>query len=392
MQTRDNTAPAEVSTVAVRLPTFWAEQPAVWFAQAEEQVTLAGISSEQTKFHYVISQLEHQYASEVEDIIISPPQRDPYTILKTELVKWLSPLKEECIHQLLTLEMGDSKPSQFLRHLRSLALDAPDDFLRSIWSSQLPSNVRAILAGQTKRDLYAAAHCADRIIEATPLPTIANIMPLSVDDTLVQHIEDLSRQVAALSAELAHLRSRSRAHLRSNSRDPCSCTRNRRAKDHHPKMTLNPPSAGTIATTELGHKSVRSPAPTANKKNKNSRCQQQHMSALQPQTVSSSRTGLVNANSWSTWVQTSPYTLTGSSRDNYDFSVANGTTIPTYGWLPHSLNLGLSRNFTWRFVVADVTHPLIGVDFLSQFGLLVDCKHNRLVGQHSRFLRVSRGA
>jgi hypothetical protein len=26
-----------------------------------------------------------------------------------------------------------------------------------------------------------------------------------------------------------------------------------------------------------------------------------------------------------------------------------------------------------------VTHPLIGVDFLSHFGLLVDCKHNRLL-------------
>jgi hypothetical protein len=30
-------------------------------------------------------------------------------------------------------------------------------------------------------------------------------------------------------------------------------------------------------------------------------------------------------------------------------------------------------------MVADVTHPLIGVDFLSHFGLLVDCKHNGLL-------------
>jgi hypothetical protein len=84
--------------------------------------------------------------------------------------------------------------------------------------------------------------------------------------------------------------------------------------------------------------------------------------------------------------------LRRKDRDNYDLSAANGTTIPTYGWLPLSLNLGLRRNFTWRFVVADFTHPLIGNDFLSHFGLLVDCKHNRLIGQHSRFLPVSRGA
>jgi hypothetical protein len=67
------------------------------------------------------------------------------------------------------------------------------------------------------------------------------------------------------------------------------------------------------------------------------------------------------------------------SRVNYDLCAANGTTIPTYGWLPLSLNLGLRRDFTWRFVVADVTQPLIGVDFLSHFGLLIDCKHNRLL-------------
>ena len=34
--------------------------------------------------------------------------------------------------------------------------------------------------------------------------------------------------------------------------------------------------------------------------------------------------------------------------------------------------------FAWQFVVADVTHPIIGVDFLSHFGLLVDCRNNRI--------------
>jgi hypothetical protein len=67
------------------------------------------------------------------------------------------------------------------------------------------------------------------------------------------------------------------------------------------------------------------------------------------------------------------------SRVNYDLCVANGTTISTYGWLPLSLNLGLCREFTWRFVVADVTQSLIGADFLSHFGLLVDCRNNRLL-------------
>jgi hypothetical protein len=72
-------------------------------------------------------------------------------------------------------------------------------------------------------------------------------------------------------------------------------------------------------------------------------------------------------------------------RVNYDLCAANGTTIRTYGWLPLSLNLGLRKEFTWRFVVADVTQPLIAADSLSHFGLLVDCKNNRLLDAVTSF-------
>jgi hypothetical protein len=66
----------------------------VWFAQTEAQFILAGISSEKTKFYYVISQLYQRYAVEVEVIITSPPERDPYTTLKTEMMTRLSPSRE----------------------------------------------------------------------------------------------------------------------------------------------------------------------------------------------------------------------------------------------------------------------------------------------------------
>jgi hypothetical protein len=120
MEATNGMQPAEISRVAIRLPPFWAERPAVWFAQAEAQFSLAGISNETTKFYYVISQLDHWYAAEVEDVITSPPQQDPYTKLRTELLKRLSLSREQCAQQLLTFEeMGDRKPSQFLRHLRA---------------------------------------------------------------------------------------------------------------------------------------------------------------------------------------------------------------------------------------------------------------------------------
>ena len=62
-------------------------------------------------------------------------------------------------------------------------------------------------------------------------------------------------------------------------------------------------------------------------------------------------------------------------RTDYTLYAANGTTFTTYGW---TLNLGLRRDFTRLFVIADVQLPIIGGDLLSHYGLL-DCRNNRLL-------------
>jgi len=40
---------------------------------------------------------------------------------------------------------------------------------------------------------------------------------------------------------------------------------------------------------------------------------------------------------------------------------------------------GLRRDFTWRYVIANVELPIIEVDLLSHYGLLVDCRNNHLL-------------
>ncbi|XP_036322026.1 uncharacterized protein K02A2.6-like [Rhagoletis pomonella] len=63
---------------------------------------------------------------------------------------------------------------------------------------------------------------------------------------------------------------------------------------------------------------------------------------------------------------------------SYQLFAANGTPINTYGTKMLILNLGLRRDLPWRFVIADVTRPIIGADLLSHFGLLVDLKRKSL--------------
>lgn len=66
-------------------------------------------------------------------------------------------------------------------------------------------------------------------------------------------------------------------------------------------------------------------------------------------------------------------------KTKYDLVAANNTVIHTYGPVLLNLNLGLRRSYTWNFTVADVSRPIIGVDFLSYYNLLVDCRNQRLI-------------
>ena len=66
-------------------------------------------------------------------------------------------------------------------------------------------------------------------------------------------------------------------------------------------------------------------------------------------------------------------------QEGFTLSEVNGTAIPTFGTRSLTLNLGLRRTFRWIFIIADVSKPLLGADFLHQFGLLVDIAHGKLV-------------
>ena len=74
-----------------------------------------------------------------------------------------------------------------------------------------------------------------------------------------------------------------------------------------------------------------------------------------------------------------PSTTERTCRQDYTLKAANGATIVTYGTRSLTLDLGLRRTLQWIFVLADVSMPILGADFLRHFDLLVDMKGYLLI-------------
>lgn len=72
------------------------------------------------------------------------------------------------------------------------------------------------------------------------------------------------------------------------------------------------------------------------------------------------------------------------NKSKFVLHAANGTPIPTYGQQLLQLDFGLRRAFRWPFLIADVSKPILGTDFLSHFNLLVDLRHKRLIDNDTK--------
>lgn len=77
------------------------------------------------------------------------------------------------------------------------------------------------------------------------------------------------------------------------------------------------------------------------------------------------------------------------SNNNHSIQIflfaANGTEIKTFGEKRLLLSLGLRRQLYWTFVVADVSCPIIGADFLRHYGILVDVRRGKLIDSETKF-------
>ncbi|XP_017795936.1 PREDICTED: uncharacterized protein LOC108577308 [Habropoda laboriosa] len=316
MATHDEpTVTPQVNKISIRVPPFWPEQPAVWFKQLEAQFQLNGITADSTKFYHTISQLENKYAAEVHDVICNPPERERYETIKQELIHRVSTSQTRKIHQLLEKEeIGDRTPSQFLRHIKTLAGDTvSEEFLRTLWSSRLPATTQAIVS---------------------PPPQVAAVAN-QTPDPMQQRLEKMEFQIA----ELTNLLRRQQVAVQGTMHVHVG----KRGKPELNEAISDGPKTSRLFITDCETRTEY----------------------------------LVDTGSD---LCVYPRTrITGQVKKTpYEMFAANRSTISTYGVRVLNLDLGLRRAFRWSFVIADVSKPIIGADFLAHYGLLVDLRNRKL--------------
>ncbi|XP_018330784.1 uncharacterized protein LOC108740799, partial [Agrilus planipennis] len=197
---------SSIDRLAVRLPPFVPSDPELWFCMVERSFEASGITSESTRFGYVLGNLDPQYAAEVRDIIINPLATEPYATIRAALIRRLGPSQELRTKQLLGQEeIGDRKPFQFLRHLQNLAGNStPENLLRTIWSGRLPQNLQTVTATMKDKQLDEVAEIADYIMEATQTQSV--IATTATPSPQHNAIQLLTNKVQALQLDLHQIR------------------------------------------------------------------------------------------------------------------------------------------------------------------------------------------
>ena len=203
-------ATVAATALNIKLPPFWPADPEVWFVQVEARFATKRLHSQKSRFEYVVASLSPEIAAEVRDLLLTPPEVNPYDALKQQLIKRTADSEQRRLQQLFRAEeLGDRKPTQLLRRMQQLlgtraGLD--NSFLKELFLQRLPANVRMVLASTSTTSLEELAELADRVVEVAS-PTVATIQPPQP----VSELEELRAEIAKLQATVRSLsRRRSR--------------------------------------------------------------------------------------------------------------------------------------------------------------------------------------
>lgn len=187
-----------------QLIPFWRESPRVWFTHFEAVIEPQHISDEQ-KYMCLLRQLQAQDLKHLTDLLKTPPQKGKYKALKDRLIAVYEATSIQKYQKFVSgLQLGDQKPTQLLRQMRDLAGDMLTEAgLKLEWLKKMPAQIRTALTVYSEKTLDELSTLADTMLEyESPAGAAISDVSATPNETLLQRIEELASEVAALCTSL----------------------------------------------------------------------------------------------------------------------------------------------------------------------------------------------
>ncbi|BHF67339.1 hypothetical protein SprV_0301036500 [Sparganum proliferum] len=402
----------DINTLSFKLPPFTPSNPRVWFRQIEALFATSRITSERTRYSYVLQSLPFDVAVTVEDLLDPIPADEPYTRLKEAIIQRVAKSANFMLRELFTqVELGDQTPSQLMRHMRSLLAgkDMDDAIFREIWLEKLPVPMQQVLAMlDSNIPLEKLATHADRIKECYPIGTACSNIKQPPPSKGKPH------QGIVFDSEGPALSEHDTPYTE---KTPCCCTTRRAPTlsgppriptdayrtdydDLRDTVRLLCTQVSNMCSALNSLQSARK-QPYSHRRSKSLKRPRQPVMATTAGPSRPSRLFYINDKSSGlrflvdTGAEVSvipPLRRHRLKPSQFSLQAANSTTISTYGQRCLTLDLGLRRRFQWVFTEADVKSPIIGADFLSSFGLTVDVRHRRLTDTTTQLFTIAHTA
>lgn len=210
----ENSSPntTTIMHVAPKLPKFWPEDPELFFVRVEAEFAKSHpkISTEQTKFSYLVSSLAKEHAMLVRNFLLHPDALIPYSALKDELIRQFSLPDHARLQHAQAESLEDRKPSALLCRLQQLlpTNKFSDTFVRDLFLSKMPANIQTVLAAMVEKELQSLAATADAIVDFKASPAPATMQ--------AAEINALREEVSALRTQLQRQGQQNRGYTTSN--------------------------------------------------------------------------------------------------------------------------------------------------------------------------------
>ncbi|UYV72720.1 hypothetical protein LAZ67_10000403 [Cordylochernes scorpioides] len=249
-----------------------------------------------------------------------------------------------------------------------------------LWMQRLPKNILIILTTQEQASLNSLTDSADRVMEITSSPS-------SSTSTLEKELASLRAEISALKIDLNKKgerisRSRSRSSSSSRKSSPNSYRK------------YNPKGSWCWYHFRFKHHARKCISPcTFNKKAKNQQenSNNNHNNKSHRLFITDYRNKISFLLDTGAEISVLPPRPEDRRYGPTKFTItaANNSPMKTYGERFLNLDIGLRRDFKWRFIIADTNKAILEADFMEHFGIIPDIKGKFIIDSLTKLRKLT---